>query len=266
MPDFNAPGSSALNAGLESPLRARMRRVFEPAQYTTPVEVNGGFLGSLGYRLFDGTIGHPYFTLKTPGGDVFDHIGFRSRFSPPLPHPVTWSIFSGSLPPGLALVPFGDEDHAYIEGTPTTIGTYEFTVQARHDHDNISRRDCRIRIWPEVNISNLVDFNTFLSGISESTDGILLSVHSSDTDTPPVPASYDSFGYDEGLAPVFQQVFWRGTTTADKIHLTVGPGSVPVAVNRIRSGFWGPFTKTTVDEDPAGLYTLPFDPQTITLV
>lgn len=36
----------------------------------------------------------------------------------------TWSISSGTLPPGLVLLPAG-----VIQGTPTTAGTYNFTIQ-----------------------------------------------------------------------------------------------------------------------------------------
>ncbi len=55
------------------------------------------------------TVGSPYSaTLTATGG---------------LP-PYTWSIISGSLPPGLSLDTSGN-----ITGTPTTPGTYNFTVQ-----------------------------------------------------------------------------------------------------------------------------------------
>ncbi|MBI4906763.1 MAG: BACON domain-containing protein [Acidobacteria bacterium] len=40
--------------------------------------------------------------------------------------PVTWSLFAGSLPPGLSL----DSTSGAITGTPTTTGTYVFTVRA----------------------------------------------------------------------------------------------------------------------------------------
>lgn len=44
--------------------------------------------------------------------------------------PITWSVISGNLPPGLSLTSGGA-----INGTPTTTGTYSFTVQAA-DSDN----------------------------------------------------------------------------------------------------------------------------------
>lgn len=42
---------------------------------------------------------------------------------------VKWSIIDGALPPGLRLVEDGLGE-AHLEGTPTTAGTYTFTLQA----------------------------------------------------------------------------------------------------------------------------------------
>ena len=44
--------------------------------------------------------------------------------------PYTWSITSGSLPPGLSLCPHYTGAVCSITGTPTTLGVYNFTVQA----------------------------------------------------------------------------------------------------------------------------------------
>jgi large repetitive protein len=45
--------------------------------------------------------------------------------------PYTWSVASGSLPPGLALTnPYGPSDNnSELSGTPTTAGTYTFTMR-----------------------------------------------------------------------------------------------------------------------------------------
>ncbi len=51
--------------------------------------------------------------------------------------PYTWSVVSGSLPPGLALSPTGTPS-ATLSGTPTTEGTYNFTVQVT---DNVAATD-----------------------------------------------------------------------------------------------------------------------------
>jgi len=42
-----------------------------------------------------------------------------------------WSITAGSLPPGLSLSTVGSPGSGLISGTPTTAGTYPFTVQVR---------------------------------------------------------------------------------------------------------------------------------------
>ncbi len=44
--------------------------------------------------------------------------------------PYTWSITSGSLPPGLTLCTRSTGGNCAITGTPTTLGVYNFTVQA----------------------------------------------------------------------------------------------------------------------------------------
>jgi hypothetical protein len=55
------------------------------------------------------TVGVPYSATLTATGGI---------------PPYTWTVISGSLPPGLSLSSAG-----VISGTPTTAGTYNFTVQ-----------------------------------------------------------------------------------------------------------------------------------------
>jgi hypothetical protein len=49
-----------------------------------------------------------------------------------VPDAKTWSISSGTLPPGLAI----DASSGLISGTPTTAGTYDFTVLAKVNADS----------------------------------------------------------------------------------------------------------------------------------
>jgi hypothetical protein len=61
------------------------------------------------------TVGIPYSTLLLASGGAF---------------PYTWSVISGSLPPGLTLNPSTGE----ISGVPTAAGSYTFTVQVTDAH------------------------------------------------------------------------------------------------------------------------------------
>ena len=60
-----------------------------------------------------GTVGQPYSQSVTASGGAA---------------PYSWSVASGSLPPGLTLSPTGTPS-ATLSGTPTTQGTFNFTVQ-----------------------------------------------------------------------------------------------------------------------------------------
>ena len=53
------------------------------------------------------------------------------------PAPFTWTIISGSLPPGLTFQTTSTSTSAEITGTPTTLGTYNFTVQVEDSSDAI---------------------------------------------------------------------------------------------------------------------------------
>src|SRR5436190_6114701 len=64
--------------------------------------------------LQDGSLNQPY-----SGGGIFENnfVG-----------PTTWSIVSGGLPPGITATPGGSTFN--FSGTPTSLGTFAFTVQA----------------------------------------------------------------------------------------------------------------------------------------
>lgn len=55
--------------------------------------------------------------------------------------PTTYSITAGSLPPGLSLnnVSGGDGNLGSITGTPTTVGTYSFTIRATNSFGAIPK-------------------------------------------------------------------------------------------------------------------------------
>ncbi len=75
----------------------------------------------------DGTVGTPYtHTFPASGGDT----------------PYTFSIIAGSLPGGLTL----DSATGIVSGTPTTIGTFPFTIQVSDVNARLDSVPCSITI------------------------------------------------------------------------------------------------------------------------
>ena len=50
--------------------------------------------------------------------------------------PITWSLYSGTLPPGILIVPGSGTTSATLSGTPTTAGTYNFSLLATDANGN----------------------------------------------------------------------------------------------------------------------------------
>ena len=69
----------------------------------------------------------PTIVSPVPGSPVYTGQAFSHTFATPGPTLVapSFALLTGSLPPGLSLAPDG-----VLAGTPTTIGTYAFTVRA----------------------------------------------------------------------------------------------------------------------------------------
>lgn len=90
--------------------------------------------GNVGSAAFTLTIAAADLVLYPLGGMPSGKVG-STYFSYPVPvsggeRPITLSILSGALPPGLAM---SNPDHSFpgqIFGTPTTAGTYTFTIEA----------------------------------------------------------------------------------------------------------------------------------------
>src|SRR6185369_11781744 len=69
--------------------------------------------------------------------------------------PYTWSISAGALPPGITLQSSGFPDSVRVRGTPTTTGTYNFTVRAT-DSSGLSafgEKAFTVRIYDPIAIS-----------------------------------------------------------------------------------------------------------------
>ncbi|WP_160295188.1 putative Ig domain-containing protein [Geobacter sp. OR-1] len=63
--------------------------------------------------------------------------------------PFTWSIKSGSLPPGLSL----NSSTGALSGTPTVFGTYSFTLQAVDQSSAIATRDFMLNVAHPLDIA-----------------------------------------------------------------------------------------------------------------
>jgi large repetitive protein len=84
-------------------------------------------IGPLNYP--DGVVGEPYpvVTPTTQGGVA----------------PITWSILNGSLPPGLSL----NSSTGVVFGTPTTAGSFGFTLRATSATGETADRTTGIQVW-----------------------------------------------------------------------------------------------------------------------
>ncbi|MEM3428224.1 MAG: putative Ig domain-containing protein, partial [Nitrososphaerales archaeon] len=84
--------------------------------------------------LSNGTTGQSYSqTLQATGGTGTGY---------------TWSLYSGSLPPGLTLSPSG-----VLSGTPTTAGPYTFTVKVTDSANNYATKSFSITITSNLTIT-----------------------------------------------------------------------------------------------------------------
>jgi len=95
-------------------------------QYTVTIDCPTIKLGPP--NLPDGTVNHSYSKTITA-----DHGN----------SPYTFSVSSGSLPPGLTLSPGG-----VLSGTPTTAGTFTFTVQATDSYQCTGSKQYSLKIKP----------------------------------------------------------------------------------------------------------------------
>ena len=80
--------------------------------------------------------------MALSGGTVGEFYCCGNLFASGGVQPYTWSVVAGTLPPGLEL-PRGENT---ISGTPTTAGTFTFTVRVTDDLDAFSEKELSITI------------------------------------------------------------------------------------------------------------------------
>lgn len=87
----------------------------------------------------------------------------------------TWSVVSGTLPPGLFLACNSSSNvmpriekftgsYCHFGGTPTTSGSYQFTLQAKDGAGNTSTVEVRITVFGSGGNNNNTDGNVSGSG------------------------------------------------------------------------------------------------------
>src|SRR5271166_364985 len=95
-----------------------------------------------------------------PYGAILSAIGGTGAY--------TWSISSGSLPPGLTL----NASQGIISGTPTTIGNYPFTVQVTDAKNLSSTADLSIYIEGVVVVSNICGMSSVPNACPSGSQGV----------------------------------------------------------------------------------------------
>jgi hypothetical protein len=112
-----------------------------------------------------GTTGVPYSaTLAATGGSA----------------PYTWSLLSGALPPGLSLT----TSSGLISGTPTTAGSYTFTVQACDTVGNQASQSYAMAVAAPTGVTWGPTYYVAGQNGNDGWSGLLASPNSSYTDGP----------------------------------------------------------------------------------
>jgi hypothetical protein len=94
--------------------------------------------------------------------------------------PYTWSLVSGALPPSLSLTP----SSGLISGTPTTAGSYTFTVQARDTAGNLASQSNAISVAAPAGVPWGPTYYVSGQTGNDTWSGLLPSPSASGTDGP----------------------------------------------------------------------------------
>ncbi|MCX6522191.1 MAG: putative Ig domain-containing protein [Actinobacteria bacterium] len=99
----------------------------------------------------------PAATLGTQYGLGITAIGGGTR-------PVTWSVVSGSLPPGLSVIKNWGNSSTMINGTPTRGGAYSFTLRARDKDGNSTTGSFSIQVGSGAGALSIANAGSLLVG------------------------------------------------------------------------------------------------------
>jgi hypothetical protein len=181
-----------------------------------------------------------------PSGTV--GIAYNYRITAAGTTPITWSIISGSLPPGLTL----DSNTGTVSGTPMTASTYSFTIRATNSAGTDSRSLSISIIY--VSIPPKITTTTLPSGTVGKAYSFTL------TATGAMPITWSIIGsLPPGLALNSNTGLIYGTpTTANTYSFTVratnsaGTDSKPLNISIISTAVPPKITTTTLPSGTVG--------------
>jgi hypothetical protein len=164
-------------------------------------------------QLFPGNVNVPYAAPITVAGGLADF---------------TWQLATGSgaLPPGIILNGSTSSITA-ISGTPTTAGSYTFTVQATDAHSSITSQTITMQVLPQETCLLLGNFTYLFSGFrggGPATDAGSITVDSSGN----ITGEHD---YKDGHRTTTDEILTSGTcinrqTNSGQITLNAPSGSL----------------------------------------
>jgi hypothetical protein len=108
--------------------------------------------------------------------------------------PVSWSLLSGSLPPGIQMMPFSPgSSQLNFRGTPTQSGTFNFAIQAQDAGNRTTQQSVSINIIPPA--LKIKDAVMHLGVVNQPFDHVVLAFGG----TPPYLFSVSSGALPAGL-------------------------------------------------------------------
>ncbi len=144
--------------------------------YTVPagsfISYNQDLVNEMAHSLACRRVNNLHLCPTPPTDNCCQNAEYRSTISiPGAATPITFTITSGSLPPGLTDSTSADGSTLLIEGTATTAGTYPFTLMSTTADGTTIISNYTIRVLGITNITSLPDaventaYSTQLTGV-----------------------------------------------------------------------------------------------------